>query len=201
MDEADEAAEADRALPPPDLVELGVVRGAFGVQGWVHIAPHAENAEVLLTSRTWWLLGRQGTRAIVVQVKRHAGALVAKWAGCESKEAADALRDTPVAVSRSVFPLPGEGEYYWLDLVGALVVNRAGVQLGRVTALRSNGAQDLLEVSEAGGEQGATGTGEGAQVRAPGSKQQTLLVPLVEQYVDRVDIAAGRIEVDWEPDW
>jgi 16S rRNA processing protein RimM len=182
--------------PPADLVELGVVRGAFGVKGWVRIAPHADDAEVLLASRTWWLLGRTGPRAIAVeQVRRHAGALVAKWAGCENKEAAEALRDTPVAVSRSAFPPAGEDEYYWLDLVGATVVNRAGVELGRVTALRSNGAQDLIEVTgESGGESGAV---EPAQV----SKPRVLLVPLVEEYIDRVDIAGRRIDVDWEPDW
>lgn len=171
--------------PPADLVELGVVRGAYGVKGWAHIAPHAGDAEVLLASRTWWLQEKNGLREIAVQqVRRHAGALVAKFDGCESKEAADALRDTPVAVSRSAFPPLAEGEYYWLDLVGCVVFNRAGVELGRVTALRSNGAQDLLEVTES---------------RAP--KPTVLLVPLVEQYVDRVDSKGRRIDVDWEPDW
>ena len=68
-----------------------------------------------------------------------------------------------------------------MDLIGARVVNRGGVDLGRVRGLRNNGAQDLLEVRD---EQG-----------------NELLVPLVEDYVDAVDTQASVIRVDWEADW
>jgi 16S rRNA processing protein RimM len=158
------------------------------VKGWAHVVPHARDSDVLLKARTWWLLDRRSAAGAaqpidVQNVRRHGAALVAKWAGCDDPESVEALRDAPVAVPRSAFPATGDGEYYWLDLLGATVVNRSGVTLGQVTGLRSNGAQDLLEVS-----------GGGAQA-------QVLLVPLVEQYVDRVDLEGRRIEVDWEADW
>lgn len=117
----------------------------------------------------------------VTGVRRHGGGIVAKWAGCDTPEAADALRGARISVGRADFPAPGAGEFYWVDLVGARVINRAGVELGTVRGLRNNGAQDLLEVMGAGKHQ--------------------LLVPLVEGYVETIDAARGVIRVDWEADW
>ncbi|MFN3566965.1 MAG: ribosome maturation factor RimM [Burkholderiaceae bacterium] len=167
--------------PPSALIELGAVRGAYGVKGWVKIVPYDAGAEVLRTTRNWWLL-RDGARErlAVTAVRRHAALLLAKWAGCESPEAADAIRGAAIAVPREEFPALAPGRYYWVDLIGARVINRRGVDLGEVRGLRSNGAQDLLEVGTAG---------------------STLLVPMVDAYVDRIDPARRRIEVDWEADW
>lgn len=167
--------------PRSALVELGAVRGAYGVKGWVRIAPYDTDAEVLRATRNWWLL-REGTlrRLAVTAVRRHGALLLAKWDGCDSPEAADALKGAKIAVAREDFPALAPGRYYWVDLIGARVVNRRGVELGEVRGLRSNGAQDLLEVDGAG---------------------LALLVPLVEAYVDRIDCAQRKIEVDWEADW
>jgi 16S rRNA processing protein RimM len=68
-----------------------------------------------------------------------------------------------------------------VDLLGARVVNRAGVELGKVTGLRNNGAQDLLEVAN--------------------DHQPEVLIPLVAAYVDVIDARGGLIRVDWEVDW
>jgi 16S rRNA processing protein RimM len=163
------------------LVELGVVRGAYGVKGWVRVAPYDAEAEVLLATRNWWLKRAGVTqRLAVTAVRRHAALLLAKWEGCETPEAADALKGAQIAVRREDFPALAPGRYYWVDLIGARVVNRRGVELGEVQGLRSNGAQDLLEV---------------------GGADSTFLVPLVDAYVDRIDPAQRRIEVDWEAEW
>lgn len=170
-----------RAAARSELIELGAVRGAYGVKGWVRIEPFAADADVLRATRNWWLLRGDVRQALAVTaVRRHGALLLAKWEGCETPEAADALKGATIAVSRADFPAPAAGQHYWVDLIGARVVNRRGVELGRVVGLRNNGAQDLLEV---------------------GAGQATLLVPMVESYVDRVDVAAHVVEVDWEADW
>lgn len=168
--------------PPEDLVELGVVRGAYGVKGWIRIAPHDVEATVLRATRRWWL--KQGDRVSgleVTGVRRHGGGIVAKWLGCDDPETAERLRGALVHVGRGDFPALAEGQFYWVDLVGARVVNRAGFELGKVTGLRNNGAQDLLEVAN--------------------DDQPEVLIPLVEPYVDAIDARGGLIRVDWEVDW
>ncbi|MCS7102004.1 MAG: ribosome maturation factor RimM [Burkholderiaceae bacterium] len=166
---------------PADLVALGVLRGAYGVRGWVRIAPYAAEPSVLLACRRWWLLHEgRGEPLTVDAVRRHGAVLVAKWQGYDQREAVEALKGAEVAVARAEFPPAAAGQYYWVDLIGARVVNRAGVELGTVVGLHSNGAQDLLQIA---------------------GPQGTRLVPLVERYVDGIDTAARLIRVDWEPDW
>jgi 16S rRNA processing protein RimM len=170
--------------PPADLVDLGAVRGAWGVRGWARIAPYAADAQVLRAARTWWLVGGETPQRLeVTACRRHSTGLVAKWDGCERPEDAEALKGRAVAVARSEFPASEPGEYYWVDLLGARVVNRQGDALGIVSGLRNNGAHDLLEVTSKGV--------DGAQ----------RLVPMVAAYVDEVDADGRLIRVDWRADW
>jgi 16S rRNA processing protein RimM len=169
-------AEAD------GLVELGAVRGAHGVKGWLKIAPHDADATVLRAARRWWVRKESAPWQVVeVQtVRRHGGTLLVCWKGWDSPEAADALRGAVVAVPRAMFPALPPGEVYWVDLVGCAVTNRDGCALGRVVAVRDNGAHELLDV------QGDAGT---------------VLIPLVPAYVDDVDLAARAVRVDWQVEW
>jgi 16S rRNA processing protein RimM len=78
-------------------------------------------------------------------------------------------------------PSPKAGEFYWSDLVGLVVVNRAAEKLGRVSKVLETGAHPVLQVESEGG---------GAR-----------LIPVVAAYVDSIDPAAGRIMVDWPADF
>lgn len=169
------------SVAPPDLVLLGAIRGAYGLKGWVRIVPLADGA-ALLSVRRWWLIdGRQPVEVDVEGARRHAGSIVAKWAGCNSKEAADALKGRHVAMPRSEFPAVEQGQHYWVDLVGIRVVNRAGEELGHVQALSDNGAGQWLEVVD-GDERGCR-------------------IPLIEHYVDEIDMQRRVIRVDWQREW
>ena len=76
-----------------DLVELGRTAGAYGFRGWVRIVP-LESGEVLQKARTWVLTDLKGVRTTlnIEAFRRHGDGFIAKWAGCETKEAADAAR-------------------------------------------------------------------------------------------------------------
>jgi 16S rRNA processing protein RimM len=167
-------------VPPADLVELGVVRGAYGVKGWLRVQPHSPQAEVLRGARHWWLLGDSPRRVKVMAVRRHGAGLVAKWADCETPEQAERLRGTIVGAARSEFPPAGKGEVYWVDLIGLSVISRSGVELGAVSDVLSSGAQELLEVRQ---------------------NERVLLVPMVKRHVESIDLARREVRVDWEADW
>jgi 16S rRNA processing protein RimM len=174
-------------VAPKDLIELGAVRGAYGLQGWVRIAPFAAEGSVLETVRQWWLLGEQPRPLTLQAVKRRAESILAKWEGCETKEAADALKGGVVAVARSDFPVLDDGEYYLGDVVGYRVLNREGAELGMVTGVRSGTAMQWLEVEHDGPEEGDRGL--------------SLLIPLVDQYVDAIEPGTKTVKVDWQSDW
>ena len=94
------------------------------------------------------------------------------------------------ACRATALPPKAEGELYYADLVGLAVVNRQGVRLGQV----SQGA-GLRRASGAECDRERDGEASGAK---PAVER---MIPFVAAYVDAVDVAAGRIDVDWQADY
>jgi 16S rRNA processing protein RimM len=159
------------------LIGMGRVAGSYGVRGWIKVSPGGGvDGNTLAAARAWWI----GERAFAVaEAKTHGAAVVAKLAGIDNREQALALKGAQVALRREALPEPGEGHYYHADLVGLEVVNEQGQSLGRIARLFSNGAQDVMDVAG----------------------ERTTLIPWVAAIVKEVDLAAGRIVVDWGVDW
>jgi len=120
----------------------------------------------------------------VREVKAHADTLVANSEDIADRNAAEGLKGARICVPRSSFPTPAEGEYYWVDLIGLQVVNREGVVLGEVRDLLSTGPQTVLVI----------------QAQQDG-KTLERMIPFVSNFVDKVDMAARCITVDWQPDY
>lgn len=202
----DAASGSQPASPPSDLIELGRVVSAYGIKGWVKVQPHSAQAEVLLAAPTWWLAPPTPSgkaRALTVKTSRPQGStVVAALQGVDDRDQADALRSLRVHVSRSDFPAPENGEYYWIDLIGCLVFgqddDRAGILLGRVSDVTDNGAHALLKVQRLHEVEGET---EPQPVLTDKGHEQEILVPFVDAHLLSVDLAARRIETNWPLDY
>ncbi len=117
----------------------------------------------------------------MLAARQQGDTLVASLEGVDDRDAALEWRGAWVAVPRSELPAPAAGEFYWSDLVGLSVVNRAEQTLGRVGKVLETGAHPVLQVeAEDGAER---------------------LIPVVSAYIDAIDTAAGRIVVDWPADF
>jgi len=164
------------------LVVMARVLGPFGVKGWVKIQPYTEEPDSLAGYATWWLrVGDTDWREVELEEsERHAGHMVARMRGCNDRDEAARLSGAQVAVSRDAMPQAGDGEFYRDDLVGLMVVNQSGDNLGKVTEIFENGAHPILRVVWSGGER---------------------LLPFIPQVVSSIDMQAGEIRVDWGTDW
>ncbi|MGL6070395.1 ribosome maturation factor RimM [Craterilacuibacter sp.] len=160
---------------------MGYVSGAFGVRGWVKIHADTEYADSLFDYPVWWLGKGDSFKAYTFEEGAvHTKALAARLAGVEGRDQAQALRGCEIAVPRAQLPKTEEGEYYWSDLIGLEVVNQEGITLGKVKNLLETGANDVLVLADEGKER---------------------LLPFVNQVVLAVDLAGGRISVDWGEDF
>jgi 16S rRNA processing protein RimM len=165
---------------PERLVVMGRIVAPYGIKGWVKIQPFTQQPQGLLDYPEWQVGREGGWQAQAVETARlHGNMVTAKLQGIDDREQAAVLRGLQVAISRDDFPEPGSGEYYWADLVGMEVVNEAGVALGRVTGVFETGANDVLVV-------------EGERER---------LLPFIGPVIRQVDVAGGRIVVDWDADY
>lgn len=172
---------------PDDLVLVGHVTGAYGIQGWVRIRPYSSDGDALLSAKTWWLDKPELHDVEMLQSKLHNDEVVARLMGVSGREAAEALKGATVQIRRSHFPALDNDEFYWVDLIGLAVVNERGEHLGVVGDLMDNGAHPILRVE---------------QPVAEGQKPTPeLLIPFVDQFVKTVDQAARLITVDWEADY
>jgi len=159
---------------------MGRIAAPFGVKGWLKVQPLTEQARNLLDYPVWWV-ERDGEwqRHEVAAAKVQSNAVVAQLAGCEDREAAAAFRGRSIAVPRSELPPTQAGEHYWADLIGLVVVNGQSQELGRITGILQTGANDVLVV-------------EGERER---------LIPFIAGVVREVDMPAGAVRVEWDPDY
>lgn len=185
-------ADIEPAELPADAVEVGRILDAWGIKGWFKVLPHSADPQALFSSKRWYLQPTEkgpqtfsGTVLLRVrEAKEHSDSVVARADGIEDRTGAESLKGARVFVPRSSFPTAGDGEFYWVDLLGLEVVNREGVALGTVKDLMATGPQTVLvlEYEEAG-------------------KPLERMLPFVSAYVDAVDLKARRITVDWQPDY
>lgn len=185
---------------PEDAVEVGRVVGAWGVKGGIKVKAFAADPQALFSTKRWFLRAPEpeasrpvpvgARRAValpqmlrIVQAREQGDAVVATAQELGDRDAAESLRGARVFVSRGSFPTPAADEFYWVDLIGLQVFDRRAASLGRVVGLLETGPHCVLRV-------------QGADTAA-----QEMLIPFVAAYVDAVDIAAGRITVDWQADY
>jgi 16S rRNA processing protein RimM len=163
---------------------MGRIAAPYGVRGWVKVQPFTATSAGLAGYGEWWLERDGGWEARrVEQVRVHGGWVVGKLAGCEDRDAAGALRGSRIAVPRAALPPAAENEFYWADLIGLRVVNGQGQDFGAIRGLIRTGANDVMVVH---------GEGDAARER---------LIPFIAPVVRQVDIAAGRVSVDWGADY
>lgn len=164
-----------------EKILVGKVAGAHGVRGWIKVFPFTETRQGILKFRDWVISKHdQNSPLKLITGKVHGKFVVAQLEGIESREYVEGLKGSQVLVERSQFSEPGKDEYYWTDLIGLKVFADSGDELGTVENLMETGANDVLVVK---------------------GERERLIPFLLERVVKKVDLDAGTLVVDWDPDF
>lgn len=164
-----------------DLLLMGHVASPHGLAGWLKLQSFSRPFDAIFDYRPW-TLKHNGTRRLakVAEFRAQGRGLVFRLVDVDDRSAAEALQGAEIWVPRTALPPAGPNEYYWADLEGLTVSTVDGVDLGRVSHLLATGANDVLVIR--------------------GDRER--LVPfVVGQFVQKVDLSAGTIVVDWDPDF
>jgi 16S rRNA processing protein RimM len=171
-----------KASPPADqMIVMARIAAPFGIKGWLKLQIFTEHADSLDQFDTWFMSTPTGWQEVEVEdFAVNVKAVVVKLKGCDDRSAAELLKKREIAVPRDWLDDEDDGTFYWVDLIGAEVVNKAGERLGHIETLMETGANDVLVVK-----QGST----------------EMLIPFVEQYLVNVDRDKKIVTVDWDAAW
>lgn len=169
-----------------DLIVLGKITSVHGVRGEVKIYSFTDPIDNLLDYPAW-TLKRDGEvrQAELVSGRLQGKVLVAKLKGLDDREVARTFAGFDICVPRALLPDLDDGEYYWHQLEGLKVIDLQGQLLGCLDHLLETGSNDVMVVKP-----------------CPGSlDDRERLLPYTEQCVQKVDLAAGEMRVDWDADF
>lgn len=157
-------------------IPVAEVARPHGVRGELRLKPYNLGSDLLRQRRQVSLRLPDGSErpASIVAARPVHKAVLVQLSGIDDRNAAEGLRGAVIAIPRDEFPPLDEGEFYACDLEGARVVLPDGREVGRVRGLRSYPTCDALEVE------------------GPG---QALEVPLLEAYVQEVDVEGGVVRL------
>ena len=162
-------------------VVLGRIAAPFGIKGWVKLQSWTEPREKIIEYRPWLLeLGGRWQEWQVVEGRLHGKSVIARLDGVADRDRAATLAGANIAIRREQLPELRPGEYYWADLLGLEVRLADDRVLGRISGLMATGANDVLVVK---------------------GERERLIPFLRGQVVKQVDLDAGLIRVDWDPDF
>jgi 16S rRNA processing protein RimM len=167
-------------LLPGSPVILGEVSGLFGVNGEVRVFDFSRRRGDILNFDPW-MIGKDKAwqQVSVLKARHHQATLVAQLEGFSDRDVSRELIGATIAIRREQLPELDDGEYYWHQLEGLLVINESGDEFGIVEKMLETGANDVLVVR--------------------GSQQ--LLIPYTSSTIINVDLLKRQIRVNWGLDY
>lgn len=170
---------------------LGRVSGVYGVEGWVKVYSETDPRDGITGYDPWYLRQRSHSQSEwrelrVENGRRQAKTVIAKLQGVDDRDAARQLIGALIAITPDQLPQLEQGEYYWRDLIGMRVINTEGVELGVVRRLMETGANDVMVVGTADGDDSA---------------KENLIPWTPGRAVLEVDVERREIRVDWDADF
>jgi 16S rRNA processing protein RimM len=151
-------------------IEIGRIARAHGIRGEVVIVTHDPESDLLDDLDTLWVGG--AARQVAEARYTHRGWLV-RFEGIATRNDAETLRGQVVEVDREALALDDD-DILLSDLVGCDVRLVDGTPWGTIRSVDS-GMQDLLVIHDG---------------------ELERLLPLVDEFVKDIDLAAGVVTVD-----
>lgn len=160
-----------------DEIRLGQITGAVGIKGEVRVYPYSDDKEVF-SAIPYVLIG--GVKFRITEARYMKNMAVLKLDGITDRTTAERYRGQDLMIARADAPPLPEDTFYVKDLIGLAVIEetRDGSlrEIGILSDVVKNSAQDLYEVS-------------------PGNGEKPFLIPAVEEFIIRINPEEGRIRV------
>jgi 16S rRNA processing protein RimM len=154
-------------------IVVGVVTKPHGLRGDVAVQNRSDNPDRWSVHAV--VFDRDGVSYVIREVRSQGTQLLVRFEGVDDRSAAEVLRGRELLVPESWLPTLPEGEWWPHQIEGCAVVTERGRDLGVVTEVIANPANDLwVAVDDAGVE---------------------TLIPALADLLQQVDVVGKRIVV------
>jgi 16S rRNA processing protein RimM len=167
-----------------DLFPIGKVVKTHGVKGKVKVAYFGEDLHRFSLYREIFIKDDKGRPEPyeILEAIPQPPRLILRLNGIEKVEEAEPLIGREIFIEKKALFELGEGEYYWMDLLGMKVETREGKRIGKVREIFPTGANDVYVVE---------------------GKRGEILLPATEEVIQSIDLKKGvmkvlRMEGLWE---
>jgi 16S rRNA processing protein RimM len=157
----------------PVFLAVGQLRRPHGLTGEMVMTVLTDFPARLKSGRTVFV-GDKHEEIAISAIRGQNKDLLITFEGINSPEQANKLRNKVLYIKADSLPDLPEGMYYHHELIGLVVEDETGDEIGKLIEILETGANDVYVVE--------TGNGE-------------LLLPAVEEVILEVDLASGRIRV------
>lgn len=167
---------------------VGEIAGVYGVKGWVKVKSFTQPADNILKYLPWQIEAGDVLQGLEIDAHhQRAQGLVVHVRGVDDRDGASKLVRKLLYAPVESLPKLESNEFYWHQLLGLLVISvheGRETRLGKVVDLFETGANDVLVV----------------RGDADAIDRVERLIPYVpDRFVQKVDLEAGVMWVDWDP--
>ncbi len=167
--------------------QVGSIVGVYGVKGFVKVFSYTEPPAQILDYAPWQVRQVSNVSTVDLEASRHQDKKIqVRLKGDTDRDQAESWVGASIWVQKDRFPKLEDTEFYWHQLIGLSVINLQGDHFGDVVQIVETGANDVLIVQ---------GTEHSLD-------REQRLIPYVDGHiVQRIDLEAGEIVVDWQKDY
>ncbi len=161
-------------------IEIGKITNAVGLKGEVKVYNYSDPDRYDRLKEV--LVG--DARHKITGARYQSGLVVLKLSGVNDRNAAEALKGQSLYVLESELPKLPEDTYYIRDLIGSKVVNdEDGSEIGTISDVIQNSAQDVYEIDLASGKKGYV-PAVGTFVKDVNIAEKTVTIHVIEGLFD-----------------
>jgi len=161
-----------------ETLVIGMITKAHGIRGEVKVMPLTDDLKRFKKLKSVLIDGKE---VVVEGVKLQSAKAILKLEGFDKIEDTVVLRDKYISVVREEAVELEEGEYYVADLIGCMVFDENGLQLGKIYDVISTGSNDVYWVKD--------------------EKKKDVLIPVLKEIVLSVDIDSEKIIIKPIKEW
>lgn len=162
---------------PAALIELGRVVNAHGIRGEARLLPYSSPCLTLRPGLCVTLRKKDASedRLELIQVRPHASCVLLKFAGIDSRNRAEALRESILLVEETDLPQLQTGEFYYRQVIGLPVQTMRQEPIGTIAEVLTTPGHDVFVVRN-------------------GEKEY--LIPVVEEVIRKIAIEDHLVIID-----